>query len=52
MKKDYTFLIAAGCVAGSVKLYCVLFLFVGNLNILNLHYHGAKTDCISVCEGC
>lgn len=51
-KKDDTFLIAAGCVAGSVKLYCVLFCFVENFNFLNLHYHGAKTDCISVHKGC
>lgn len=34
MKKDYTFLIAAGCVARSVKLYCVLVCFVENFNIL------------------
>lgn len=48
-KKDYTFLIAAGCVAGSIKLYCVLFCFVENLNILNLHHHQRKDR---LPEGC
>lgn len=44
-KKDYVFLITAGCAVGGPMLYCLLLCFVENL-IWNLHHHG--TGCISV----